>query len=94
MLYRLMGLSKNRHGVYEFRKVIPPELRPLFSGKAEIRKSLGTKDAKAAAAAHKREEAAYNERIASSGQAFVLAPADAQRLADNWLAFTARNETI
>lgn len=45
-------LSKDRHGTYYFRKAIPPALRPIMpgdrKGKAVWKRSLRTKDAKAA----------------------------------------------
>ena len=33
-------LTRNRHGTFYFRMVIPASLRPLVNGKREIRRSL------------------------------------------------------
>lgn len=33
-------LTRNRHGTFYFRMVIPASLRPLVKGKREIRRSL------------------------------------------------------
>ncbi|GEM_PF-2956820 len=35
-------LSRNRHGTFYFRMVIPASLRPLVNGKREFRRSLRT----------------------------------------------------
>ncbi len=37
-------LARSRHGVYYFRITIPARLRPQFDGKAELRRSLHTRD--------------------------------------------------
>lgn len=35
-------LTRNRHGTFYFRMVIPAPLRPLVNGKREVRRSLKT----------------------------------------------------
>lgn len=49
-------MIKDRHGTYYARRVIPPALRPFmpepWQGKSEWRRTLGTKDPKAAKRAH------------------------------------------
>ena len=37
-------LKRSRHGVYYFRLTIPEILRPVFGGRREIKRSLGTRD--------------------------------------------------
>ncbi len=37
-------LAVSRHGVFQFRITVPKPFRPQFDGKAELRRSLGTRD--------------------------------------------------
>jgi len=41
-------LHQSRHGIFYFRLVLPPNLRPYFGGRREIKRSLATRDPKVA----------------------------------------------
>jgi integrase len=85
MLMRVPGLTLNRFGVYVFRKVVPPDLRPAI-GAGEIKRSLETKS-KAEALLKLPEVRLEVERIlAAAAGAVVLNPVQARVVADRWLA--------
>src|SRR3546814_369968 len=80
-----------RTGIYYFRKVIPPELRPAF-GKREYKVSLGTRDPVAAKSLMPDHAAAY-ERLALNAKAFLRGgvTAQASHYVDRWLHDTERD---
>ncbi|WP_166036855.1 DUF6538 domain-containing protein [Sphingosinicella sp. YJ22] len=80
-----------RTGIYYFRKVIPPELRPAF-GKREYKVSLGTRDPVEAKALMPERAAAY-ERLAINAKAFLCGGVSAQanHYVERWLQETRRD---
>lgn len=80
-----------RTGIYYFRKVIPPELRPAF-GKREYKVSLGTRDPLEARSLMPDHAAAY-ERLATNAKAFLRGgpAAQANHYVDRWLQETRRD---
>jgi hypothetical protein len=40
----VLYLNKNRHGVFKYRRAIPPQLREAADGRKEFNRSLETRD--------------------------------------------------
>lgn len=59
-----------RTGIYQFRRVIPVELRPYFEGgKGEYKRSLDTRDAEEAKQAYPAKAALFEKKLAAARRA-------------------------
>ncbi len=91
-MIRLMSLQIGRNGIYEFRKVIPEALRPIF-GKTEFKKSLGTRSLAEARSRMTGPAAEYEKLLANAKQALSGGWSQVARtLVDGWLSDTHRDD--
>jgi hypothetical protein len=69
-----MARPHRRHGIFQFRKRVPARLRPLV-GKAEIKRSLHTRDPRVALGRHRAVEAEWARLEAAAQPAPALGSA-------------------